>query len=288
MTERIPIRSLIDRCKAPEVTGPSKTALPKPLQDSKLLWDGVAVRYAEKLSDMLGTEVDVSVELIVTNHAAYRQSAPKPGILLPLSDDDGGPLARFDGAASHILAERLLKTRAGTLDENFEPDDNDGLLTRELLVEFAHLLDTAFGLCLPVPEKLYPSVHWPLTPPPSGTRLLAEMALTLSGDERLGFDILFETSLVRFFADLLTGASGSLSPRAVTMDLTGVLSRWSTDVRALSDIQPGSVLIIPGADLEKVSLELGDDGTSTVVAQGTLGTDRGRHALQINDLSEAS
>ena len=283
MAEHIPIRSLIERCRTRDPSRARDTALPKPIADSLVLWDSVGLRLAEEFSEKLNAEAAVKVSLAITTAAACRQASPKPGVVVPLGATESEPMARFPAGSARVFADRLLRERNSEARGEDDVSDSDTLMIRELLDVIAGLLHQAFGLDIGVPEKLSPSRRWSLTAPPAGDRLLARFDVTLDGLEAQ-IELLFAETLTRFFADLLTGASGSLSPQSITMDLSGVLSRWHADTDELSAIVPGAAILIPGANLEKVAVEIDGGGPGINLAHAELGTSRGRHALKITEV----
>lgn len=286
MTERISIRTLIERCRSREQTTATDSDLPKPLRDSAVLWDSLGLRLGERLSSEFTTTVGIDVGLSITSMTAFRQSTRYPGLLVPLGSIDKDPIFRFPDSSGRTFADLLLRNSPDNTDGSTEVSESDGLIVRQIAEIVTELMFEAFGLSFTIPAAIMPSTRWPLAPPPTGNRLLVDFKTTIGGIETPGFQILFPDTLARFFADLLTGAGGSLSPKAVCLDVSGVLSRWWTDPDALSALAPGVSVLLPGATLEEITLEVdGSPGAvPTSIGLAELGTVRGRHALKVSTL----
>jgi len=281
MPERLSISSLIERQPLNEADASSSHELPEVIRLSRNLWDGVAKRFGEMLSDMLEAPISVSISLRMATEHALREEFPKPGILLPVSKpvEDGFFLLPGEGAKQ--LANLLLRASGEAGDDEDVASSQDGLLVEEIIGALSELTVTAFSMPVAEEGRLVPLIDWPLQAPPHADRLVTNIHISLPNDQTALLLLVFGDDRVAAFEALLDQSGSQVQPQVLPIMLTGVLSRWFADEDEISSIQPGHRLLVPGGSLTSISVEADGSDQSVKIAQAELGTTRGRHALKV-------
>ncbi|GGY43827.1 hypothetical protein [Parvularcula lutaonensis] len=281
MARTISIRSLIRERPSSDAAGTGQARLPDCLQDSLPLWSVLAQRAGEVLSPLLGCDVTVRSHLSATTHEELRRSAEKPGLFLPLEPLTSGAMFRFPGETAIDLSAFLLRAADSTLTKPEMPDGLDDVLTREVAIALAGLVEDAFGLRLRLAAEGEGETSWPLTPPPGGTKLLATFTIEPEGGEAREVQLVFPTLEEAHFAKILDRSDRGIDLSGVTLPVTVVLSRWTADAVTIAGLAPGNVISIPGGDLGRVMLEADGADCAKDIAIGALGTERGRHSVKV-------
>ncbi|NRA30599.1 MAG: hypothetical protein HRU11_10085 [Parvularculaceae bacterium] len=285
MTEQISIASLIKRQPTQHEDASSSSELPPALKSSQSLWDGLATRLGEKLTELLEVDVQASVSLSMTTELALREQFSSPGVLIPTDLPVKESFFLVPGDGAKTLATLLLKSSAIDAEDDDTASDQDGLLITEVLSTLSGLSETAFGRPLISTAKNTPLTDWPLQAPSPQDRLLVKLELSIEKHSDCMLLFAFGNDQVTDFEHLLDQSANQIQSSQVYLRIEGVLSRWHADQSELSTISPGDRLLIPGGHLDDVLVELRGSDMHMGLGQAELGTTRGRHALKVKSVS---
>lgn len=282
MARKIAIKSLIREARTDHRGGDAEAGrLPPAIAESLPLWNIVAERAGQMLSVLFDAELAADVEVRVATHAQLRKTASAPGVLVFLDPPDKQAFVRFPGRSAQVLSGFLLRAPEIAQPEDIPPEDLDGLVTVPVIEAISGLIYAAFGIPLRLPRDLAFQVVWPLTPPPPEPRLFVAFRLKFANGMHADIEILLRDLQETVFQDLLDRRSRSLDPGTISVPLAGILSRWSSDAADLAHLQPGLRIMIPGGDLQQVTIEAEGVAGGIEIARASLGTVRGRHALKV-------
>jgi hypothetical protein len=232
----------------------------------------------------MGTPVEAEIGFSMTSHGELRRKLPEPGLLLPVGPEEDEALIRFPAESALLLTGLLLGDAAG-LDVPPHPSVLDGISMVAVAEPLAELIFDGFGLDLTPDYRRSYQEEWPLTQPPAGARLLATVSFKV-GTSAGTFDLLFPRLNDETLARWAAAAADGLAPSQLKLDLSFLLCRWRSDGRSLASIGPGTEIILPGADLERVDLEIRMDGETKRYARGNVTTRRGRRELTVAQVFE--
>ncbi|MEO1042591.1 MAG: FliM/FliN family flagellar motor C-terminal domain-containing protein [Pseudomonadota bacterium] len=288
MGQRIAIRSLIEQRKAKVGDdGADNAGLPPSIAHSLPLWDIVGERSAEVLEPVLQCSIKTSVEVSILTHTELRASDQKPGVTIPMDPPEHGGLVRFPGQSASILTSLLLRAADVHSPDDAEPQELDGLVGSTVFEAIAGLLYAAFGMSVRLPDNIEPSMIWPLTPPPPEPRLFVQFTLAMDDQPDIRVELLFSDTCESIFSELMQRGDEPMDIGGLSIEVRGVLSRWSATTKEIVSLVPGDRLIIPGGDLADVALEAETAVGTRPLARAELGTIRGRHGLRVLALQSA-
>ncbi|MEM0930117.1 MAG: FliM/FliN family flagellar motor switch protein [Pseudomonadota bacterium] len=288
MGQRIAIRSLIEQRRAKAGEDPTDSSgLPPSISHSLPLWNIVAERAAEVLEPLVQCELKTSVEVSLITHGELRATDPKPGITIAMDPPEGGGLVRFPGQSASVLTSLLLRAADVHAPEDAEPEELDGLVVTSIFEAIGGLIYAAFGIALRLPPNVEPRMIWPLTPPSTDPRLFVRFTLEIQDQPDVHLELLFRDTCESIFSELMQRGEEPMDLAGLSIEVRGILSRWSATTKEIVTLEPGDRLIIPGGDLADVSLEAETAIGTRPLARAELGTIRGRHGLRVLALANA-
>lgn len=288
MGQRIAIKSLIEQRKARAgVDGTGTSGLPPSIAHSLPLWDIVAERAAELLESLVQCELETSVELSILTHGDLRATDARPGITIAMDPPERGGLIRFPGNSASTLTSLLLRAADVHAEDDPEPQELDGLVVTSIFEAIGGLIYAAFGIALRLTPNVEPKMIWPLTPPPPEPRLFARFTLKIQDQPDTHVELLFPDTCESVFSELMQRGEAPMDLEGLSIEVRGILSRWSATPKEIVTLTPGDRLIIPGGDLADVALEAETAVGARPLARAELGTIRGRHGLRVLALASA-
>ncbi|MEO1657086.1 MAG: FliM/FliN family flagellar motor C-terminal domain-containing protein [Pseudomonadota bacterium] len=288
MGQRIAIRSLIEQRKAKAGDdGTDSSGLPPSIAHSLPLWDIVAERAAEVLEPLVQCPLQASVELSILTHGELRSTEAKPGVTMAMDPPERGGLIRFPGQSASILTSLLLRAADVHAPEDAEPEELDGLVVTSIFEAIGGLIYAAFGIALRLPPNVEPKMIWPLTPPPPEPRLFVRFTLKITDHPDVHLELLFRDTCESIFSELMQRGEEPMDLAGLSIEVRGILSRWSATTKEIVALEPGDRVIIPGGDLADVALEAETAIGTRPLARAELGTIRGRHGLRVLALAGA-
>ncbi|WOI52939.1 FliM/FliN family flagellar motor C-terminal domain-containing protein [Parvularcula sp. LCG005] len=266
--------------------------LSAPVMAMQPVWLKAAEDSLAALSDILGAAVSIDdLTLRASSTEQYAKDTPEPGLILPLLVDEHLGYQAHIARGDTMHMARLLLRACDQNDIGHDPTMLDGLMLRALYRPLLNAYSSAFNISIALNDELPILDEWPHIRRADIRSFLVVSTKLIVGDQTISLDLCLPNNEPRFaeHPDIAPPRQDAMvaAARSANVEISAVLDSWNVSPGIVAAFKKGTVLPLPGASMEALSLIINQGRRSTTLAHGEHGRSGGSQAIRLSQIESA-